>query len=154
MDSTHKTNRYDYHLFTLYIRDSYGCWDAGAHFFVSNENSDTITEALKIIQNNYCQWTLQYMLLDQSNIEVRSIKNAFPGLNSGEQEVEVIFCIVHVMRTWMSKIYDKKACDSMIIAMHKRTKIGCKRVIQDTLEACQVSAIKNYIKRNYMNNTH
>ncbi|PKC51842.1 hypothetical protein RhiirA1_482862, partial [Rhizophagus irregularis] len=25
IDSTHKTNRYDYRLFTLYIRNSYGC---------------------------------------------------------------------------------------------------------------------------------
>ena len=33
IDSTHKTNRYDWRLFTLYIRDGFGCWDVGAHFF-------------------------------------------------------------------------------------------------------------------------
>ncbi|RHZ75272.1 hypothetical protein Glove_216g134 [Diversispora epigaea] len=49
IDSTHKTNRYDYRLFILYIRNSYGCWDVGAHFFVSNEDSDTIAKALIII---------------------------------------------------------------------------------------------------------
>ena len=27
IDSTHKTNRYDWRLFTLYIRDSYGYWE-------------------------------------------------------------------------------------------------------------------------------
>jgi hypothetical protein len=54
----------------------------------------------------------------------------------------------------MSKIYDKKTRDYMIMAMHKRTKIGCEKVIQDTLDACPVPAIKNYIRRNYMNNTH
>ena len=25
IDSTHKTNKYDWYLFTLYIRDTYGC---------------------------------------------------------------------------------------------------------------------------------
>ncbi|CAB5149720.1 unnamed protein product [Rhizophagus irregularis] len=39
IDSTHKTNRYDCRLFTLYIRNSYGCWDVGAHFFVTSTNA-------------------------------------------------------------------------------------------------------------------
>ncbi len=51
IDSTHKTNKYDWRLFTLYVRDTYGCWDIGAHFFVSKEDSDTISKALKIIRN-------------------------------------------------------------------------------------------------------
>jgi hypothetical protein len=29
IDSTHKTNKHDWRLFTLYIRDSCGCWDVG-----------------------------------------------------------------------------------------------------------------------------
>ena len=50
IDSTHKTNRYDCCLFTLYIQNYYGCWDVGAHFFVSNENNVTVTKGLKIIR--------------------------------------------------------------------------------------------------------
>ena len=46
MDSTHKTNKHDWRLFTLYIRDRYECWNVGVHFFVSNENSETIAQAL------------------------------------------------------------------------------------------------------------
>jgi hypothetical protein len=49
IDSTHKTNKYDWRLFTLYIRDIYGCWNIGAHFFVSSEDSNTVAEALKKI---------------------------------------------------------------------------------------------------------
>jgi hypothetical protein len=49
MDSTHQTNKHDWRLFTLYVRDRYGCWDVGAHFFVSNEDSETIAEGLQII---------------------------------------------------------------------------------------------------------
>ncbi|GET56479.1 hypothetical protein GLOIN_2v1789307 [Rhizophagus irregularis DAOM 181602=DAOM 197198] len=51
-DSTHKTNRYDWRLFILYVRITYGCWNVDAHFFVSNH----------------------------SNIEAKSIKKTFPGM--------------------------------------------------------------------------
>ncbi|PKY61079.1 hypothetical protein RhiirA4_431576 [Rhizophagus irregularis] len=74
IDSTHKTNKYDCHLFTLYIRNYYGCWDVGAHFFVSNENSDTVAEGLKIIRRFARHWNPRYFLSNQSNIESNSIK--------------------------------------------------------------------------------
>ena len=54
IDSTHKTNKYDWRLFTLYIRDTYGCWNVSAHFFVNEEDGDTISRALKIIRNSCC----------------------------------------------------------------------------------------------------
>ncbi|CAB4399408.1 unnamed protein product [Rhizophagus irregularis] len=82
IDSTHKTNKYDCRLFTLYIRNYYGCWDVGAHFFVSNENSDTVAEGLKIIRRFARRWNPRYFLSDQSNIESNSIKMAFPGLKN------------------------------------------------------------------------
>ncbi|RHZ79647.1 hypothetical protein Glove_143g94 [Diversispora epigaea] len=96
IDSTHKTNKHDWRLFTLYIRDSYNCWDVGAHFFVSNEDSDTIAEALKIIRNICKNWIPGYVLMDQSNIEANSIKKVFSGLKAGENECRIILCTVHI----------------------------------------------------------
>ena len=64
IDSTHKTNRYDWRLFTLYVHDSYGCWDVGAHFFVSNEDADTVSKALKIVHDICCHWSPRYILSD------------------------------------------------------------------------------------------
>lgn len=154
IDSTHKTNRYDCRLFTLYIRNYYGCWDVGAHFFVSSENSDTIAEGLKIIRRFAHRWSPRYFLSDQSNIESNSIKIAFPGLKNGEQECDIIFCTVHIMRTWMRRIYDKKIQQKMIHAMHKRTKIGCEDLIQQAINECSNPTIKRYISRNYTKNTH
>lgn len=154
IDSTHKTNRYDWRLFTLYIRDSYGCWDVGAHFFVSNEDSDTIAAALKIIRIICNKWHPAYILMDQSNIESNSIKKVFLGLQANEAECKIIYCTVHVMRTWMLKIYDKKTRDIMIGALYKRTKIGCEQFIQNALQSCLIPAICNYIKRNYLKNSH
>ncbi|CAB5153416.1 unnamed protein product [Rhizophagus irregularis] len=37
--------------------------------------------------------------------------------------------------------------------MHKRTKIGCEKLIQEVIDNCTVSSVQNYIKRNYMKNT-
>ncbi|RIA93502.1 hypothetical protein C1645_819249 [Glomus cerebriforme] len=54
-NSLPETNWYDWHLFTLYVHDTYGCWNVGAHFFVSNH----------------------------SNIEVKSIKKTFSGMVAG-----------------------------------------------------------------------
>src|SRR6266508_2334211 len=53
----------------------------------------------------------------------------------------------------MQKIYEKKTRDIMIAAMHKRIKIGCESLVRDAINGCSVSAIKNYIKRNYIKNT-
>ncbi|RHZ57876.1 hypothetical protein Glove_382g50 [Diversispora epigaea] len=154
IDSTHKTNKYDWRLFTLYIRDGYGCWDVGAHFFVSKEDSDTVAEAL-IITRRFCSsWKSRYFLADQSSIEAKSIVTAFPGLQKGEQKCTVIFCTVHVMRTWMSKIYDSKTRSEMIQAMHKRTKIGCEMLVQESINDCALLPIKRYISRYYLKNIH
>ncbi|EXX56976.1 hypothetical protein RirG_211430 [Rhizophagus irregularis DAOM 197198w] len=133
IDSTHKTNRYDWRLFTL-------------------EDSDTVAEALKKIRS-YCHWTFCYILSDQSSVEFKSVKIVFSGVNTGEQECEVLLCVVHIMRTWMSKIHEKKPRDVMIAAMHKRTKIGCEKLIQEAINNCPVPTIQNYIRRNYMKNT-
>ncbi|RHZ51234.1 hypothetical protein Glove_481g50 [Diversispora epigaea] len=91
-DSTHKTNKYDWRLFTLYIRDRYGCWDVGAHFFVSKEDSDTVAEAL-IITRRFCSsWKPRYFLADQSSIEAKSIVTAFPGLQKAMHKQTKIGC--------------------------------------------------------------
>lgn len=154
IDSTHKTNKHDWRLFTLYVRNSFGCWDVGAHFFVSNEDGDTVTAALKIVRRYQPQWCPRYILADQSSIEANSVAAAFPGLIAGEQECDLLLCTVHVMRTWMKKIYHAKTREKMIMAMHKRTKIGCEEIIQNTIESCPVSPICQYITRNYLKNTH
>jgi len=156
MDSTHKTNKYDWRLFTLYIRDGCGCWNVGAYFFVSNEDSETIARALRIIRNQCPRWTPRYFLIDQSSTEANSIKQVFPGLSAGEQECDILYCIVHVMRTWISRIYDKKIRETMVLAMHKKTNISCKQLINEAVRLCinSIPNICSYIEKNYKKNTH
>jgi hypothetical protein len=53
----------------------------------------------------------------------------------------------------MQRIHEKKTRDTMIAAMHKRTKVGCESLVQDAVNCCPVPSIQNYIKRNYVKNT-
>ncbi|CAG8568990.1 1219_t:CDS:2, partial [Scutellospora calospora] len=154
IDSTHKTNRYDWRLFTLYIRDNYSSWDVGAHFFVSAETSEMVAGALQIIRRFKSSWAPRYFLADQSSVETNGIFRAFPGLPKGEQAYDVLFCSVHVVRTWMSKIYEPKIRSKMIHAMHKVTKAGCEELIKEAIDKCQVPDIKRYISRNYTKHTN
>lgn len=153
IDSTHCTNKHRWQLFTLYIRDNYGCWDVGAHFFVSGEDSDTVAEALKTVRRFAPHWSPRYMLPDQSSVEANGIKKTFPGIVRGEQECEIILCTVHVMRVWISKIYHVQTRNQMILAMHKTTKIGCEEIVRAAIDACPVEAVARYIERNYLPNT-
>jgi hypothetical protein len=42
MDSTHKSNKHSWKLYTLLVRDSFGSWLLGGHFFVSAEEQDIV----------------------------------------------------------------------------------------------------------------
>ncbi|RHZ49757.1 hypothetical protein Glove_514g4 [Diversispora epigaea] len=53
-----------YYILQKFTNDHYGCWDVGAHFFISTEDSDTIAEVLKIIRNICKNWTPVYILMD------------------------------------------------------------------------------------------
>ncbi|RIB24864.1 hypothetical protein C2G38_2167451 [Gigaspora rosea] len=146
IDSTHKTNKYDYCLFTLYIRNGYRCWDIRAHFFVNKEDSITVAEALKRIRRFAQHW--------KPSIEESSVRIAFPGLENDEQECAVIYCTVHLARTWMSRIYDNNTRQKMMRAVYKRTRIGCEALIQQAINECPVPAIKQYISKKYAKNSH
>ncbi|CAB4439595.1 unnamed protein product [Rhizophagus irregularis] len=120
IDSTHKTNRYDWRLFTLYVRDTYGCWNIGAHFFVSSEDADTVAEALIIIRNKYCHWSPHYILSDHSNIEAKSIKKTFPGMAAVTS--------TNSLESFHSEL--KKTTSSshgLIGAAHKVVNVDCKK---------------------------
>jgi hypothetical protein len=60
---------------------------------------------------------------------------------------------VHVMRAWLRKIYHPPTRNQMVLAMHKRTRIGCEDVIRNAIATCPVPDVARYITRNYANNT-
>ncbi|KAG0335678.1 hypothetical protein BG000_007329 [Podila horticola] len=53
------------------------------------------------------------------------------------------------MRTWMRKIYCPKTRNTMILAMHKRTRLGCEDVIKKAIKSCKVPDVVQYIHRQW-----
>jgi len=153
MDLTYNTNQWGWHLFTLYIRDSYACWDVGGHFFLAGEDSKAVSKGLQAIRQLVPGWQPRYMLIDQSGIESNGIMDVFPGLTNGEQECSVIWCTVHVMRTWMRKITHAETKSKMLLAMHKQTRAGCSEAVRQAIAHCDVDYVRGYITRNWLKNT-
>jgi hypothetical protein len=120
---------------------------------VAGEDSKSVSKGLKTIRQLAPKWQPRYMLLDQSSVESNGVMEAFPGLQGGEQECSTIWCSVHVMRTWLRKISHEEARNKMLLAMHKRTKIGCEQMVQQAIAACDAGFVKNYIMRNWTKNT-
>jgi hypothetical protein len=65
---------------------------------VGRDNSDTLSYALKMIKQ-WCGWQPYYVLINDSAMEPLAVRNAFRGLEAGEQETTHLLCIVHSMRT-------------------------------------------------------
>jgi hypothetical protein len=85
------------------------------------------------------------MLPDQSNVEADSVAKAFPGIDRGEQTCGIILCTVHVMPTWMGKIYHPATRNKMTLAMPKRTEIGCEALVREAIAECPVQDVARYI---------
>jgi hypothetical protein len=153
MDSTHNTNKWRWQLFTLYVRDGCGCWVVGAHFFLAGEDGRAIANGLREIRRLVPNWQPRYMLVDQSSIECSGIMEAFPGVANGEQQCSILWCSVHVMRTWMRKVTHTGAKSKMLLAMHKKTKVGCQEMIEQAISCCDAPHVQRYITRNWTKNS-
>lgn len=95
MDSTHKTNKHNWKLYTVLIRDAFGSWLPGGHFFVSGEEYGIVTKGLQILKRWAKTWKPRYFIVDLSAIEEKAVNHTFPGLVVGEQEVSVFYCTWH-----------------------------------------------------------
>ncbi|KAF8441166.1 hypothetical protein BGX38DRAFT_1272784 [Terfezia claveryi] len=90
-DATHKLNRWGHNMFSFLVRNEHNIWIPTAHLVVERENGEIIAEGLKHLKNGAVsiylgKWQPRYIMTDDSAIEQRAIRLAFPGLNGGEQE--------------------------------------------------------------------
>ena len=95
MDSTHKTNKHSWKLYTVLVRDSFGSWLSGGHFFVSGEEQVIVGKGLQVLKRWARTWVPRYFTIDLSFTEENAVNRAFPGLPAGEQEVGIFFCTWH-----------------------------------------------------------
>ncbi|KAK5815387.1 hypothetical protein F5H01DRAFT_345687 [Linnemannia elongata] len=145
------TNKRGWSLFTLFVRDRLGCWDSGAHFFVSDTNSSTIAQALRLVRQLAPTWQPRYMLTDRSPAVTAGIETTFPRATHGEQQeeqqvCEVIYSTTHTMQVWKRSITDPQAQQMMIQALYCRTRLGFEYVIEKALSGCNDQATEQHIK--------
>ncbi|KAI9095486.1 hypothetical protein DFS34DRAFT_625925 [Phlyctochytrium arcticum] len=99
LDSTHKTNIYDWRLFTVMVRDKHGSWIPAGQFYTSIENACAVNGGLQTLRDmvsagGFGTWQPRYFLIDQSHVEKNGIHKTFRGMEAGEEEVYVKFCKV------------------------------------------------------------
>jgi hypothetical protein len=101
IDSTHKTNQLEWKLFTIMVRDKFGCWHPAAHTLLSHEFGELIAEFLLVLKR-WTNWKLRYVLSDDSSAEQRAFRLAFPGLAAGETEVRYRDNLISYLATYTS----------------------------------------------------
>lgn len=156
MDATHDTNRLKWYLFTLMVRDENCAWIPVSHMLLQHQNSDIISEGLKVLQE-WCgdRWLCQYFLTDDSAAEQTAVRKAFEDNPSSTTSPQHLLCRVHSERTLLRKLTGKenKEVTSHIIAALKvrQTEGGCIESIQQAIQAAQTEKDRKYIEREWLN---
>lgn len=154
MDSTHKTNKHDWKLYTLLVRDAFGSWLPGGHFFVSGEEHNIVAKGLGILKGWAASWTPRYFIIDMSAIEENAVEQTFRGLIAGEQEVGIFYCTWHSRKALQRNLESfGKGYELMLQAMYKITRIGCEQLIQEAMARLPLEQKKNYIRRYWLSKT-
>ncbi len=89
LDSTHKTNQWNWHLGTVYVQTEFYTWVPGIQAFFERETSEAIASMLLWAQEQCCRltknkWRPSYVLMDDSATESRGVSMAFGGIERGE----------------------------------------------------------------------
>ena len=100
------------------------------------------------------QWRPRYVLTDDSAIEQRAIRLAFPRLNAGEQEVTHLLCSVHSNRTLLRRFGStahKPIYQLLKYAMYCFTGIKNQELCEQAIEiAGQDLELVKYIRNNWL----
>jgi len=154
MDSTHKTNKHSWKLYTLLVRDAFGSWVSGGHFFVSGEEQHTVAKGLQVIKRWARSWQPRYFIIDQSAVEENAVNYAFRGIEAGEQNVTIFYCTWHCRRTLQRRLESfGKGYHLMLQAMYKITRTGCEQLVHQAIARLPLEPEKTYIRRYWLGNT-
>ena len=77
LEATYKTTKYVLPLFFIVVKTNID-YQVVASFVTQDENSKTITEALKIIKHWNPEWNSKCFMVDNCDEEINAIKNIFP----------------------------------------------------------------------------
>jgi hypothetical protein len=79
MDSTHQTNRWDWYLFTVLVRDSHCSWRPGACFLTESQHSNLIAAGLRAVRQLAPQFAPQFVITDDSAAEQSAWRDFSPS---------------------------------------------------------------------------
>ncbi len=80
MDATHGTNKYNFPLFYISVKDNCNRVNVVAAFIVQYESAPCIAEALNIFRLANPGWTGKYFLVDYSDPEINAVELTLPWI--------------------------------------------------------------------------
>lgn len=95
LDSTHRTNSYNYNLFTLVAQNEFGQGIPVAFLISSDGKTETLTKFLTAFKS-ICP-TVGTFMTDNDEAEINAIRNVFPESNH-------LLCWWHVLKAWKEKL--------------------------------------------------
>ena len=155
-DSTHKLNAYGYNLDSFTCRDQYGNWIPGGHCLVERENSAILTTALKRLQFwSEDKWKMAYALTDDSAVEQRAVKNAFPlSTELGGHLHGHLLCTVHSDRTLQRRFktqMDSELLQCMRKAMFSYQESQCILLCNEAIRLARSDKDRKYLGKEWLN---
>lgn len=127
MDTTFKTNFFEWRLLNVVFRDFCGVWLPGFHMLMKHENSATIRKGLEIAKELLPKWKPYYFIVDNSAIEQNAIRAAFTIVSGSNAmcTVKIFLCKFHLMQALRRNIKNTDVISKMIHAMNSYTRPGC-----------------------------
>ena len=154
MDSTHKTVRLKWYLFTIFVRDDVGSWIPASFFMTQKQDAEIIEACLRLLIE-WCGglqgWVLKYMLTDDSAAEQLAVRNAF-GYDPADENprVQHLLCTKHSWETLKKRINNKKEdCRRhMLAALYaRRSEETCLQSVDAAIECAGSEELKQYLRR-------
>ena len=131
------------------IMDNCGVYLPGAQMLLRNEDVESIKKGLITISNQIKLWKPRYFIVDDSAIEIRAVKEAFPGFFLPK---DIFLCKVYSYRNIEKKstIYNEKARQYLYQALSATTEAGCDQYIRLALAETRANEnLYNYISKQW-----
>ena len=168
LDATHDTNWLQWQLYTILVRDSSCSWIPAGHTLTATQDSEVLQRALVQLKvwcggssllsslGFWSEWDPQYAVTDDSAVEKKAIREAFPGLSAGGTRPLHLLCTVHYERN-IRKQFPGAANEvtrgHLLTALRNNlTEESCRKSL-DQAVANASERRKSYIRRNMMSNT-
>ena len=132
IDSTHKTNHYDYYLINLIVPDQFGCCYPVAHFIINVINIETITCLFKSIKIRIPDLNVNCVMTDDDKVLFPSFAKVFGP------DIKHLLCSWHIEQSWkrqlQNKVKTQALTDEMFLKLREIRKEKMEAKLNDLLK--------------------